>query len=157
MIETRSKIGTTAGHPAGQGQSIITLCNYDKYQSNDGDARDNGEAPSGTSAGQQRDKEEERKEGKKKITPAKPDDVSERVWLDFLDHRRVKRAPVSETVLVSMRRECGKVGWTLEAAMAACVTRGWQGFDSKFVRDDQRSAPASSGDYLEHVLAQQRQ
>src|SRR3546814_991515 len=32
MIETRSKIGATANHAAGQGQSIITICNYDKYQ-----------------------------------------------------------------------------------------------------------------------------
>lgn len=65
MIETRSKIGTSAGHTAGQGQSILTICNYAKYQDRDGLERDNDEPKSGTSAGQARDKEEEGKEGKK--------------------------------------------------------------------------------------------
>lgn len=65
MIETRSKIGTTAGHSAGQGQSILTICNYAKYQDRDGLERDNDEPEGGTSAGQQRDKEEEGKEVKK--------------------------------------------------------------------------------------------
>ncbi|WP_374412719.1 hypothetical protein [Novosphingobium colocasiae] len=55
MIETRSKIGTTAGHVAGHGQSIITICNYDKYQSSQGADRDNAEPEIGTTAGQQRD------------------------------------------------------------------------------------------------------
>lgn len=55
MIETRSKIGTTAGHAAGQGQSIITVCNYVKYQDVDGPKRDNDSAHPGTTAGQQRD------------------------------------------------------------------------------------------------------
>lgn len=66
MIETRSKIGATAGHPAGQGQSIITLCNYDKYQSNDEGERGNDGPQIGATAGQQRGKEEEGKKGKKK-------------------------------------------------------------------------------------------
>lgn len=65
MIETRSKIGTTAGHNAGQGQSIITICNYAKYQDRDGGDRDNDVPEIGTTAGQQRDKEEEVKELKK--------------------------------------------------------------------------------------------
>jgi hypothetical protein len=65
MIETRSKIGTTAGRKAGQGQSILSICNYAKYQDRDGAQRDNDSAEIGTTAGQQRDKEEEVKEDKK--------------------------------------------------------------------------------------------
>lgn len=60
MIETRSKIGATANHPAGQGQSIISICNYDKYQSSPQGQRGNVEPPSGATAGQQRGKEEQR-------------------------------------------------------------------------------------------------
>ena len=71
MIETRSKIGTVAGHSAGQGQSILTVCNYDKYQSPLKDERDNDEQKNGTTAGQQRDKEEEGNKGRKeeKVMP----------------------------------------------------------------------------------------
>jgi hypothetical protein len=66
MISTCSKIGTTAGHAAGQGQSIITICNYDIYQAPEKPARDTLQSETGTTAGQQRDKEEERKKERKK-------------------------------------------------------------------------------------------
>lgn len=66
MISTCSKIGTTAGHAAGQGQSIITVCNYDKYQAGELLARDNDNLQTGTTAGQQRDKEEEGNKGIRK-------------------------------------------------------------------------------------------
>lgn len=55
MIETRSKNGTSAGHAAGQGQSIICICNYGKYQDPQTRGRDNDKAKSGTKSGQQRD------------------------------------------------------------------------------------------------------
>jgi hypothetical protein len=59
MIETRSKIGTVAGHSAGQGQSVLTICNYDRFQRPLKQERDSERAENGTTAGQQRDKEEE--------------------------------------------------------------------------------------------------
>jgi hypothetical protein len=59
MIATRSKIGTSAGHNAGQGQSIISICNYEKYQDPLTAERDKREPEIGTTAGQQRDKEEQ--------------------------------------------------------------------------------------------------
>jgi hypothetical protein len=65
MISTCSKIGTTAGHAAGQGQSIITVCNYEKYQTVERAWRDNVQMQTGTTAGQQRDKEEEGKKERK--------------------------------------------------------------------------------------------
>lgn len=65
MIETRSKIGATAGHNAGQGQSIITICNYAKYQDRQDEGRGNDEPETGATAGQQRGKEIRREEDKK--------------------------------------------------------------------------------------------
>lgn len=58
MIETCSKNGARSGHVAGQGQAVLTICNYAKYQ--DPQERDwgNVEPESGATAGQQRGKEE---------------------------------------------------------------------------------------------------
>jgi hypothetical protein len=63
MIETRSKIGTAHGHKAGQGQSIISICNYSKYQDMIDGQRDNAGTTRGTRAGQARDKEEQGNKG----------------------------------------------------------------------------------------------
>jgi hypothetical protein len=63
MIKTRSKIGTDGEQKAGQGQSIITICNYAKYQDVRDDNRDNSGTVTGTTAGQQRDKEEQGNKG----------------------------------------------------------------------------------------------
>lgn len=59
MIETRSKNGANADHAAGQGQCIISICNYSKYQDIQEKARANDETNSGATAGQQRGKEEQ--------------------------------------------------------------------------------------------------
>lgn len=59
MIETRSKIGATAGHSAGQGQSILRVCNYSKYQDMSDASRGNDDPETGATAGQQRGKEEQ--------------------------------------------------------------------------------------------------
>lgn len=69
MISTCSKIGATAGHNAGQGQSIISICNYDKYQDVKDDDRGNDDAKSGATAGQQRGKEEQGNKGTIKEEP----------------------------------------------------------------------------------------
>lgn len=72
MIETCSKNGATADHAAGQGQSIITICNYEIYQDPEGIDRGNIEPESGATSGQQRTKEEE---GKKYTSVSKDTSV----------------------------------------------------------------------------------
>jgi len=67
--------------------------------------------------------------------PAKPDGVQDQTWRDFLDLRRKKRAPVTETALAGMAREASRAGWTMEAAMAESVLRGWQSFKADWVTE----------------------
>jgi hypothetical protein len=73
---------------------------------------------------------------------AKPEDVTAKVWDDFLAHRKAKRAPVSETVIAGMRREAGKAGWTLDAALAECVFRGWQAIKADWLKEPAQTAQA---------------
>lgn len=67
----------------------------------------------------------------------KPDDVqSEQVWEDFLQIRKAKHAPLTETALAGIRREAEKAGISLEAALQTCCERGWQGFKADWYRKE---------------------
>jgi uncharacterized protein YdaU (DUF1376 family) len=64
---------------------------------------------------------------------AKPDDVSEQIWNDFLAIRKSKKAPLTESAVQGIRREAQKAGWSLEDALRECCVRGWQGFKADWV------------------------
>jgi len=66
---------------------------------------------------------------------ASPDGVSQEVWLEFVAHRKKKNARVSKLVVTGIQKEADKAGWTLEAALAETVVRGWQSFKADWVAD----------------------
>lgn len=65
----------------------------------------------------------------------KPDGVEQNIWNDFLELRKAKRAPLSETALTAIEREAAIAGWSLNDAIAECVARGWQAFKANWVKD----------------------
>lgn len=67
-----------------------------------------------------------------------PDGVSLSVWSDFLKTRKAKKAAVTDTAMDGIRKEAAKAGMTLEAALAMCCKRGWQGFEAGWVKDQER-------------------
>lgn len=85
-------------------------------------------------------------------TAAKPDSVKAETWRDFLELRKKKRAPVTETVVAGIGAEAAAAGWSLEAALAKCVTRGWQSFEADWVKAEK--PPDSGGGFLAHLSAQ---
>lgn len=76
--------------------------------------------------------------------PAKPEGVEPQTWSDFLELRKGKRAPLTETALSGIKREADKAGWSLEAALAKCLARGWQGFEAEWVANEPK--PVASND-----------
>ena len=70
---------------------------------------------------------------------AAPDGVPELVWADFCQHRKAKRAPVTQTVLDGIRCEADKAGISLADALREICTRGWVGFEAKWVADRPRA------------------
>ena len=77
------------------------------------------------------------KEAKAKTAPSGVDfgDVSPQVVADFTAHRKAQRAPITQTALDAIRKEAGKAGFTLEAALAMCCARGWRGFKAEWTKD----------------------
>lgn len=60
--------------------------------------------------------------------PAKPDEVDDQVWADFLQVRKAKRSPLTATALAGIEREAAKAGIGLQQALEVCCESGWAGF-----------------------------
>jgi hypothetical protein len=88
---------------------------------------------------------------RKRSTPtpsiAKPDDVEEQTWADWLALRKAKRAPVTQTVLDGARTESQKAGMGLEAFLKVWCSRGSQGLEAEWLKPAERAAGASETAY----------
>ena len=73
------------------------------------------------------------REGKGRERNTRPDDVSEKVWGDYIAHRKAKKTSISSTVIDSLRTDANSVGLSIEQAMLMQIKRGWTGFDPSWV------------------------
>lgn len=86
--------------------------------------------------------EEREKEGKDAATkrvrpqasPDRPAEVSEQVWKDWLELRRKKSAPVTQTVLAAATDEARKAGVTLQGFLEIWCLRGSQGLQADWLK-----------------------
>jgi uncharacterized protein YdaU (DUF1376 family) len=89
-------------------------------------------------------KKEEGEARKRAPAPKQPDGVSDQVWTDWLQLRRAKRAPVTQTVVDGAIREAGKAGLTVEAFLAVWCRRGSQGLEAAWLRPEERGQAVES-------------
>lgn len=64
---------------------------------------------------------------------ATPIGVSEIVWQDFKNHRKAKKAQVTQRVVDEIAKQAMLAGWSLEEAMKETVVRNWQTFKAEWV------------------------
>jgi hypothetical protein len=77
---------------------------------------------------------------KKPPTPAQLlPDVSAQVLSDFVQLRKQKRAPITQTAVDQLRAQAQKAGITVELALVECCLRGWQGFKADWYLRDQQN------------------
>lgn len=77
---------------------------------------------------------------RKSSHPEKPDGVSQEVWIDFIQIRKTKRSPLTQTALNGIANQASKAGLTLQEALEICCARGWQGFNAEWVANQKGSA-----------------
>jgi hypothetical protein len=70
---------------------------------------------------------------------AKPNDVDEQVWNDWIALRNRKRAVVSNTVLDGARGEAEKAGISLEAFLRVWCLRGSQGLQADWIKPAEKA------------------
>ena len=85
-----------------------------------------------------------RSEEPRKRAPARPDDVSETVWADWLQLRKAKKAPVTQTVIENALSEARKAGMHLDAFLRVWCARGSQGFQADWLKPHERAGPVAS-------------
>lgn len=62
-----------------------------------------------------------------------PHDVTTQVWQDFMEVRKAKKSPITESAISQLRSEADKAGWSLNEAVMECCSRGWAGFKAEWV------------------------
>jgi hypothetical protein len=67
----------------------------------------------------------------------RPEDIAESHWRDWTACRR---KPVTESVLVRIRRESGKAGITADEAIRTAAERQWEGFQAEWLASDRTAA-----------------
>ena len=82
----------------------------------------------------------EHKTQKKATVVARPTEVSEQTWNDWLALRKSKKAAVTETVINGAIAEANKLGWTLEKFLIEWCTRGSQGLKAEWIAPKQNPA-----------------
>lgn len=78
--------------------------------------------------------ETEKRERQKAPDVAKPEEVSDLVWQEFIAHRKAKKAKVTPLVMDIIIKEAKAAGWPLEDALKECIARGWQSFKAEWVQ-----------------------
>lgn len=69
-----------------------------------------------------------------------PPDVGLQEWEDWLSLRKAKKAPVTETVVKSARKEAEKAGITLNAFLTIWCARGSQGLQAEWLKTNERQS-----------------
>lgn len=98
---------------------------------------------------------------KEKVGEAKkPDEVSEALWEDFRQLRKVKKAPVTKTALNGIQNQARLAGISLAEALEICCRNGWAGFKADWIINQQKGTKngksklkAEADELLEQIRA----
>lgn len=83
-----------------------------------------------------------------------PDRPSPQVLKDWIDHRKRKKAPISETVMKAAGREITKAfygGMTVDECLEVWMLRNWQGFKADWALNESKGNANGSGRKLSAV------
>ena len=72
---------------------------------------------------------------------------SDRVWSDYLEHRKNKKAKLTQTalnLLIKQINQCLAFGYSTDEVLAECMARGWIGFKSEWILKNNQSTQSSS-------------
>jgi uncharacterized protein YdaU (DUF1376 family) len=78
---------------------------------------------------------------KENTATATPEGVSDSVWQDFQKLRKAKKAAITATAMLGIKREADKARVSLQTALETCCERGWVGFKAEWLEQKSFAAP----------------
>lgn len=98
------------------------------------------------------EKEEEEEVKKKATTVACPPDVDQQIWDDWKQLRKAKKAPVTETVVSSARKEATKANLSFNEFLSVWCARGSQGLQADWLKPDEKNL-SKTGQMNQRVIS----
>jgi hypothetical protein len=74
--------------------------------------------------------------------PSPPEGVDPQTWADWLQLRKAKKAPVTETVIRNATAEAKKAGMSLTRFLEVWCARGSQGLQAEWLKPHERGPPS---------------
>ncbi len=74
------------------------------------------------------------------------DGLTEQTSVEWLAHRKRKRAPLTPIAWNAIKAEAEKAGWPIEDAILKALARGWQGLEAEWLRKDGDSRRGRAAD-----------
>ena len=81
-----------------------------------------------------------------------PPDVDQQVWDDWKQLRKAKKAPVTETVVNSARKEAGKAGMSFSDFLTVWCARGSQGLQADWLKPEEKNL-SKTGQMNQRVIS----
>jgi hypothetical protein len=125
----------------------------EKRRSND-ESNANSNASSVTNALPEKRREEKSiKEDKERATSvACPPDVDQQIWDDWKQLRKAKKAPVTETVVNSARKEASKANMSFSDFLSVWCARGSQGLQAEWLKPEDKNL-SKTGQMNQRVIS----
>jgi len=97
---------------------------------------------------------ETKKETKREIATivACPPDVDQQIWDDWKQLRKAKKAPVTETVVNSARKEAAKANMAFSDFLSVWCARGSQGLQADWLKPDEKNL-SKTGQMNQRVIS----
>jgi uncharacterized protein YdaU (DUF1376 family) len=81
-----------------------------------------------------------------------PPDVEQQIWDDWKQLRKAKKAPVTETVVNSARKEAAKANMAFQDFLSVWCARGSQGLQADWLKPDERNL-SKTGQMNQRVIS----
>ena len=125
----------------------------DKFRNND-ESNANSNASSVTETLPEKRREEKSIDIKKEraTSVACPPDVDQQIWDDWKQLRKAKKAPVTETVVSSARKEASKANMSFSDFLSVWCARGSQGLQAEWLKPEEKNL-SKTGQMNQRVIS----